>query len=168
VTDISATTDDQQHRRLPGSGVACERWGCTHVNGQPELLERARSARHVAGGGDDNGHRTDEPLEGRNHGVIDQVSGVDRPGDAAGISGGRRDDTPPAEPPGGVRAGTAVALAGPGPAGLTVATELADLGERARAYAEAARADSTWRAYRSDLRQVTRWCAPAWALRCPG
>jgi hypothetical protein len=33
-------TYDEYHRRLPGGGFTCERWGCTHVNGRAELVER--------------------------------------------------------------------------------------------------------------------------------
>lgn len=35
-----AVTYDRYHRRLPSGGFTCERSGCTHVNGRPELLER--------------------------------------------------------------------------------------------------------------------------------
>ncbi|WP_204035788.1 hypothetical protein [Micromonospora qiuiae] len=33
------TTVDEHHRRLPGGGFTCQRWGCTHVSGQPMVLE---------------------------------------------------------------------------------------------------------------------------------
>lgn len=38
--DNTAATYDRYHRPLPGGGFTCERPGCTHVNGRPELLER--------------------------------------------------------------------------------------------------------------------------------
>ena len=37
------TTFDEYHRRLPDGGFTCERWGCTHVNGRAELVERDRA-----------------------------------------------------------------------------------------------------------------------------
>ena len=41
MTDIDNTAVyDRYHRPLPGGGFTCERPGCTHVNGRPELLDR--------------------------------------------------------------------------------------------------------------------------------
>lgn len=41
MTDNTAVSAyDRHHRRLPGGGVTCERPGCTHVNGRPEMLQR--------------------------------------------------------------------------------------------------------------------------------
>ncbi|NYT96183.1 MULTISPECIES: hypothetical protein [Salinispora] len=37
---IAGRPYDRHHRRLPGGGFTCERLGCTHVNGRPELLQR--------------------------------------------------------------------------------------------------------------------------------
>lgn len=38
--DNTAAVNDRYHRPLPGGGFTCERLGCTHVNGRPELLAR--------------------------------------------------------------------------------------------------------------------------------
>lgn len=41
-------TYDEHHRRLPHGGFTCERWGCTHVNGYPELVrDTAQEVRDV-------------------------------------------------------------------------------------------------------------------------
>src|SRR4051812_11498320 len=45
------------------------------------------------------------------------------------------------------------------PASVGALMPLAQLGEQARAYAEAGHADNTRRAYRNDWRAFTAWCA---------